>query len=41
MDVPRTLGRAQQGSYAVAADRSGIDRALTRNFPSNTEIDVN
>jgi hypothetical protein len=40
MDVPRTLERAGQGSYAVARDRSGLNRALTRNFPRNTEIDV-
>ncbi|GLC24102.1 zinc-dependent metalloprotease [Roseisolibacter agri] len=41
MDVPRTLERAGQGSYAVARDRSGINRALTRNFPRNTEVDIN
>jgi hypothetical protein len=40
MDVPRTLERAGQGSYSVARDRSGLNRALTRNFPRNTEIDV-
>jgi hypothetical protein len=40
MDVPRTLERTGQGSYAVARDRSGLNRALTRNFPRNTEIDV-
>jgi hypothetical protein len=40
LDVPRTLERTGQGSYAVARDRSGLNRALTRNFPRNTEIDV-
>jgi hypothetical protein len=40
MDVPRTLERTGQGSYAVARDRSGLNRALTRNFPRNTEIDI-
>lgn len=40
-DVSGTLSRAQQGSYAVARDRSGINRPLTRSFPDNTEIDVN
>jgi hypothetical protein len=40
MDVSRTLERSQQGSYAIARDRSGINRALTRNFPTNTEIDL-
>jgi len=39
-DVPRTLEGAQQGSYAVARDRSGVNAALTRNFPSNTEVDL-
>lgn len=40
MDVPRTLERTGQGSYAVARDRSGLNRAMTRNFPRNTEIDL-
>ena len=39
-DVAGTLARSQQGSYALARDRSGINRALTRNFPDNTEIDL-
>jgi hypothetical protein len=40
MDVPRTLERTGQGSYAIARDRSGINRGQTRNFPRNTEIDL-
>jgi len=39
-DVAGTMARAQQGTYALARDRSGINRALTRNFPDNTEIDL-
>ncbi|MEX2179008.1 MAG: zinc-dependent metalloprotease [Gemmatimonadaceae bacterium] len=39
-EVAQTMSRAQQGSYSVARDRSGINRALTRAFPDNTEIDV-
>lgn len=39
-DVAGTLSRAQQGSYSLARDRSGINRALTRGFPDNTEIDL-
>jgi hypothetical protein len=39
-DVVGTMARTQQGNYAVARDRSGINRALTRGFPDNTEIDV-
>ncbi|HZF66905.1 MAG TPA: zinc-dependent metalloprotease, partial [Gemmatirosa sp.] len=38
--VVRTLARAGQGSYALARDRSGIHRALTRGFPRNTEVDL-
>ncbi len=40
-DVIGGLSRAQQGTYAVARDRSGINRVLTRAFPDNSEIDVN
>ena len=40
-DVAGTLTRSQQGTYALARDRSGINRALTRGFPDNTEIDLN
>ena len=39
-DVAGTMARAQQGNYTLARDRSGINRALTRNFPDNTEIDL-
>lgn len=40
-DVIGTMARSQQGTYALARDRSGINRALTRGFADNTEIDVN
>src|SRR5688572_1549924 len=40
-DVAGTLSRAQQGTYSLARDRSGINRALTRGFPDNSEIDLN
>ncbi|MFL5563234.1 MAG: zinc-dependent metalloprotease [Gemmatimonadaceae bacterium] len=39
-DVGATLQQAEQGSYAIATDRSSINAALTRNFPRNTEIDA-
>jgi hypothetical protein len=39
-DVVGTLTRANQGSYAVARDRSYVDRAHTNSFPGNTEIGV-
>lgn len=39
-DVAGTLARANQGSYAVARDRSSVNGALTRAFPRNSEIDV-
>jgi len=39
-DIVGTMARAQQGNYAVARDRSGINRPLTKGFPDNTEIDV-
>ena len=39
-DVAGTLTRSNQGSYAVARDRSYIDRDHTRSYPTNTEIDV-
>ncbi|HET9454377.1 MAG TPA: zinc-dependent metalloprotease [Gemmatimonadaceae bacterium] len=39
-DIAGTMARSQQGNYALARDRSGINRALTRNFPDNTEIDL-
>ncbi|MHB1265746.1 MAG: zinc-dependent metalloprotease [Gemmatimonadaceae bacterium] len=39
-DVAGTLARSQQGQYAVARDRSAVDRAHTKAYPENTEIDV-
>ena len=39
-DVVGTLARSQQGTYTVARDRSTIDRAHTKAFPDNTEIDA-
>jgi hypothetical protein len=39
-DVAGTLARLNQGTYAVARDRSAIDRARTRGHPTNSEIDV-
>ncbi|MEP6730697.1 MAG: zinc-dependent metalloprotease [bacterium] len=39
-DVVGTMTRLNQGTYTVARDRSSIDRARTRAFPTNSEIDV-
>ena len=39
-DVAGTMTRLNQGTYAVARDRSSIDRAHTRAYPTNSEIDV-
>jgi hypothetical protein len=39
-DVAGTLARSQQGTYAIARDRSTIYRPYTRAFADNTEIDV-
>ncbi len=39
-DVAGALGRLNQGSYGVARERSSIDRAHTRSYPTNSEIDV-
>ncbi len=39
-DVAGTLTRSQQGTYAVARDRSSIYRPYTKAFPKNTEIDA-
>jgi len=39
-DVVGTLARTNQTGYAVARDRSYIDRAHTAAHPGNTEIDV-
>src|SRR5689334_15805662 len=40
LDNAGTLARSNEGSYAIARDRSSIDRAYTKAFPENTEIDV-
>lgn len=40
MEVASTLQRSQEGSYAIARDRSGINRNFTVGFPGNSEIDV-
>jgi hypothetical protein len=40
MDVAGTLARAQQGTYALARDRSTVYRPYTKAFPENTEIDA-
>src|SRR4051812_34131555 len=39
-DVAGTLARSQQGTYAVARDRSSIYKPYTKGFPENTEIDA-
>jgi hypothetical protein len=39
-DVSGTLTASNEGSYAVARDRSSIYRQYTKPFPENTEIDV-
>jgi hypothetical protein len=39
-DVAGTMARLNQGTYTVARDRSAIDRAHTRSYPTNSEIDV-
>lgn len=39
-DVVGTLTSSNEGTYAVARDRSGIYRPYTKAFPKNTEIDV-
>ena len=40
LDVAGTLARSNEGTYAFARDRSSVDRAFTKGFPENTEIDV-
>jgi hypothetical protein len=40
MDNAGTLARSNEGSYAVARDRSGVYVPNTRAFPDNSEIDV-
>jgi len=39
-DVAATLTRLNQGSYSVARNQSSIDRAHTRSYATNSEIDV-
>ena len=39
-DVAGTLARSQQGTYAIARDRSSVYRPYTKAFPDNTEIDA-
>jgi Met-zincin/Domain of unknown function (DUF5117) len=39
-DVAGTMSRMNQGSYSIARDRSSLDRAHTRAYPTNSEIDV-
>jgi len=39
-DVAGTLTRLNQGSYSVARNQSSIDRAHTRSYATNSEIDV-
>jgi hypothetical protein len=39
-DVAGALARANQGTYAVARDRSFVDKRHTQGHPANTEIDV-
>ena len=38
--VAATLARSDQGSYAVARDRSSLYTSYTKAFPENTEIDA-
>ncbi len=40
MDVAGTLIRSNEGSYALARDRSSVHEAYTKSFPDNTEVDV-
>ena len=40
LDIAGTLTRSNEGNYTLARDRSSIDRAFTKGFPENTEIDV-
>ena len=39
-DVTGTLTASNEGSYAIARERSTIYRPYTKSFPENTEIDV-
>jgi hypothetical protein len=40
LDIAGTLARSNEGNYALARDRSSVDRTYTKAFPENTEIDV-
>jgi hypothetical protein len=40
MGVPFALRNADQGTYALARDRSGVNWEFTRAFPQNTELDA-
>ncbi|MDQ6634686.1 MAG: zinc-dependent metalloprotease [Gemmatimonadota bacterium] len=40
LDVAGTLARSNEGSYALARDRSSIHEQYTKAFPENTEVDV-
>ena len=39
-NIAGTMTRLNQGTFAVVRDRSWIDRAHTKSYPTNTEIDV-
>jgi hypothetical protein len=39
-DVVGTLAQTKQGTYSVSRERSSIDRAHTRGYQNNSEIDV-
>jgi hypothetical protein len=39
-DIAGTMTRLNQGTYTIARDRSFIDRAHTKSYPTNSEIDV-
>ena len=40
LDIAGTLQQANEGTYLVARDRSGIFKPNSRAFPDNTELDV-
>jgi len=40
MGVPFALTAANQGTYTLAGDRSGMDWAFTTAYPENTELDA-
>jgi hypothetical protein len=39
-DVAASIARLNQGTFTIARDRSSIDRAHTKGYPTNTELDV-